>query len=878
MHQEGPATHFIGREKEIQLFHTWFTAPATENPWILYLHDAQEAKEKKGGVGKTWLLRKYAEIAKKLQSDIVIVNIDFFNVPERDGAVIADRVVDALKEAYPYWKAPQFSAQLIEYRNAVREGKEDQAEVRTTLADALVADLRLLEEQLNEERKYLIIFFDTFELIEHNPLIAVLRLSHSFPDNYQFPHIGVVIAGRNALNWSQMNWKGREYEVRSIAISPFSEQEMQEYFRLLSNTSLSSAQVNALYQRTEGRPILVGLVNDVLNNQILSPEELINISTTSFEESLVSQINNLQRPIDSIVLFMAHAYHRFHFALLDWILREGHLDNFLQELSPQLLEKLLLNLSFIRRSHSGTDFVLHDEMRPLVNRYCWVSQDPDQRVRKLISKCVIDYYESELKTVQREQLRQAYIVEMLYHKLYLDLNDGYKFFLSHFNDAFNLWLNAFARSLLREISQFSASLSPEQNYTLKYFEGRLLKKEENAAMALVLYEELEREASESWLTQRRSRILNEKGQSYLHLSNFPQAISCFTAAQEIETDPRWSTSLLDWLGFAYQRQGQLDTALTYYKKALAIYQQQNSERGYAIGQSNIGAILRLQGKIEEALRRYKIALRIRKDLFKKGKLSEVYVGFSLNSIGAVYLDTDDLVQAEKSFQEARDIFIRIGYKKGLGLNYNRMGQVELARNNLPMAREWHLRAYTTTLGIDSQEQITSLRRQGQIAALQQQYDRATTLLQQALQLARAVHDEYQQAESLIEFANVLEQTKQNQNAQHAYQEAASICLKYEYHYLHGLAHEYQGNNAYHIQNYSSAFQKYGLSCYYMVHHNALQYKRLLRKITDALLDAPYSEINPAIDKLVFYWREQQLDQAHPDFISSCEEVRMLMQV
>jgi len=60
----------------------------------------------------------------------------------------------------------------------------------------------------------LFMLFDTYELIEQNPGVAVLRFSQSFSDDYRFERIGVVITGRNALDWSQPNGCDRETEVK----------------------------------------------------------------------------------------------------------------------------------------------------------------------------------------------------------------------------------------------------------------------------------------------------------------------------------------------------------------------------------------------------------------------------------------------------------------------------------------------------------------------------------------------------------------------------------------------------------------------------------------------------------------------------------------
>src|SRR5437899_8694142 len=185
---------FVGREAEIAHFKEWLTGIDPESPWILYLYDMLDDPDKKGGVGKTWLLRKFSEVAKETQPDIVTVYIDFFNITDRDGAVVAERVVAALKEAYPTWDISNFEKNQIEYNSALRESQEDVAQVRNRFADALINDLHTLDEQLGETRKRLLLFFDTYERIEENPLSAALRLDQAFPDDYAFSQIGVVVA------------------------------------------------------------------------------------------------------------------------------------------------------------------------------------------------------------------------------------------------------------------------------------------------------------------------------------------------------------------------------------------------------------------------------------------------------------------------------------------------------------------------------------------------------------------------------------------------------------------------------------------------------------------------------------------------------------
>jgi tetratricopeptide (TPR) repeat protein len=311
----------------------------------------------------------------------------------------------------------------------------------------------------------------------------------------------------------------------------------------------------------------------------------------------------------------------------------------------------------------------------------------------------------------------------------------------------------------------------------------LLSKEERPAEALVLFEELTQEASEEWLKERQGDVVFEKGAAYYQMSSFPEAVQYFK--RTLETSK--SLGLMDdygftlnWLGEAYRRQGQLDEALQAYEEALAVQKELGNDRIYANTLLNIGTLYRIQGKIEEALRRCKVSWLIRDRLFKEGKMSGVYVAQSLGAIGAMYLQVDNVPQAERYFQQAFSIYTNIGFKKGIAAIYNRFGQIALERSQLPQAVGWFERAYRISLGVDKEAQITSLNRQGRCMAIEHHYDRAIPLLEQAIEVAKQSYNIYQQAECWADLAEMLARTGQQEQAAFALEQVEQICTKYKY--------------------------------------------------------------------------------------------------
>src|SRR5439155_8633608 len=111
---------------------------------------------------------------------------------------------------------------------------------------------------------------------------------------------------------------------------------------------ISSETMQALYQKTEGRPILLGLVADVLNKKITLPETLVAIDKSMFEASLVEEINQFEDPSKWIIFSMAHIYHRFDAAFIARLLNWPGLKGLVPEMQFQELVKELPTLSFLR--------------------------------------------------------------------------------------------------------------------------------------------------------------------------------------------------------------------------------------------------------------------------------------------------------------------------------------------------------------------------------------------------------------------------------------------------------------------------------------------------------------------------------------------------
>jgi tetratricopeptide (TPR) repeat protein len=889
MQKQHVTEKFIGRTGEIDLFKHWLAE--TGDRRILYIHDALEDADKKGGIGKTWLLSKFVNLVQQEQQDIHALIIDLFNIAERGRIAIAEHVVAGLQELCPDWSPTSFNAAVEQYREGeyqapITYDSTDAKNIQTreVLSIAMEADLKRLDAYFEQQQKTLLVLFDTFEVIEQNPSIAVLSPSRLFPDTYHFEHIRFVVAGRNKLDWTHPNWQGREEAVHEIALAPFNLQETLGYINIESsyNTPQDITQATALYERTEGRPILIGLAIDVLNHRILTPAELIHTPPNDFERYLVTRINQLENPLNWVILFMAHVYHRFTIPLLDWILSEQQLRELIKsDIEYQTSLATLPQLSFVRHSSDSDEFVLHDEMRRLVIKYCWDVQDPDQRFRKAISQRIISYNEQRLASATNEQEKQAYIIEILYHSLFINLTDNLAYFQKQFDQALILGKSSFARLLYQEVQNFIGRMSLAQKCDFLVSEARLLRAEDSVNAALSIYQILYQEADSQWLEEHRLNLLRQHARCYLQLGMFTEALDCYEqgfAIAKAQDDEESRASILANLGYIYRRRGQLQRAQQCYEECAAIYKKLKYRRSYAEALNNLGNIYRFKGETEEALRHCKIAWRIIYDLLQKGTISEVPLGNNLSTIGAIYLDADDILNAEQFYRSALDIYNRAGYKQGLASVYNRLGQIEMARDKLEQANEFFERAQAISFEVNLELYLNSLNLQGQVRVSQKKWQEAGYFFEQAVKSARQVHDDYQLTKNLIDFADACQYMGQQELADRIWQEAEAIALQENNHYFYllGKAEKARAEFYYGKGQYATAFAYFASYCHYMAQHNMLEYTTAVRKAMDALYGVPESEVSTMADILIRYWQTHQLDDKYPELVKVSNEVKDLI--
>jgi tetratricopeptide (TPR) repeat protein len=411
---------------------------------------------------------------------------------------------------------------------------------------------------------------------------------------------------------------------------------------------------------------------------------------------------------------------------------------------------------------------------------------------------------------------------------------------------------------------------------MQRLEAKLLRLEQDPLAALAIYQKLEDAADSSWIEPYRSNILLEKGRCHTLHSNFSDAVTCFREGLNIaraRDDQAQAAIMLRWLGYTYRSQGQYDDAKRYYEEGFALYKQLDNQSEYAATLNNLSYIDMLQGKTQEALRRCRIGLHIREELFKSGRGSEFDVALSLSTLGQIYLDGGHHAWAERPFQEAFEIYSRIGRRKELAATYNRLGHIQMSRGDFQSAKQWFIKGQEASAEINVEAYIISLSMQGQLLMRQEMWKEAQPLLEQAISTAKQIHHEYQQAENLVYLANTLAHLGQQQQANQILQQAEDISNTRNYYDLLAHAEETRGNIFYELKDYQKAFEHYRVYCRFVAKRNEVEYNKALHQVIDKFFDVPKSELPVIMNEFVAYWVAQGLYKDYPTLMDTIQEVK-----
>ncbi|MCB0102074.1 MAG: ATP-binding protein [Anaerolineales bacterium] len=550
----------------------------------------------------------------------------------------------------------------------------------------------------------------------------------------------IVIAGRKELDFE----KYEEYAEAAwkFKLPLLTLEDIKDYFLNspeISN-SINEAGFESIHQRTGGRPLYVALVYDWLSNNIGTLDELINIEESSFAEELVGWVRRLDLTKKMTILYMAFAWRRMELSLL------GELLGGLPEAQVKAIVDELINFSFVKyREIENGHFVvnLHDEMRKLINEHIWPREIASELEKPY--PVVLDWYKRAInddkllkgKETPQNDRERALLSEDLYYRLRQDLKNGLEWYEIRFKNAIHLLDLDYCDMMNREVEyqkkqlplsehdkyDFRVALTafrkeeyiragsiwhvlvqrPEINQPLKAttlmqlveldsYTGNPQEAIHHAKDAESLYTELiksEKKAPQkAQFKQELGQLYNNWGYACRVTDDYKQALDFYKmalkASGQNELGKKHKARVLNNMGYAYFRLGDVERARTYVGRALNIRRDMKIPYELGLGFNTFGQIMEDGGRIQNAVDLFtKAHQAFEQARSKRGMaLAQINLGRMKRFINTYNDALAELRTAEKVMRRLHDQDNLIIILNEIGTTYREMGEWEDALSHL----------------------------------------------------------------------------------------------------------------------------------------------------------------------------------------------------
>lgn len=689
-----------------------------------------------GGSGKTWLMYKaMMNLANQGRYHVGSSAIDFYSTEFHSRGGIRNGIAKSLGEQH----FPRFYT-LIKDMHKLREAIGGTESVSITSLENTAADMFVEEYKILTNSRAVVLAFDTFELIQDQPLARWLF----FELLPKLEGTCVILSGRRTSDFEFHNIVN---SVTPVLIRPFEQKDIIELFkkRGVPANVISDELFVRIVDLTHGSPLLVELAIDWLREDF-DFDKILKISNAgNFEENLVAAIRELRDPQYHAILNLAWAYRRCDREMLKFLMVDRSIDY--DELIVGLSK-----LSFVKYRKSIDSILLHDIMRELVVKYVWATVDPTAAARIALSQRISSYYQNKLLPAAQSDYELSILnAEMVFYTAYTDIGQSYEHFALVFDRLANSLRYDDCELLLWEISEISKSVGalppPRQkevdirraklmllrnqfSEALEFIKN-LLDQETEARFRLQMYlvradyydrkgevlqalqdrEEAVKLASKSTVDHNgRGKAYSEQGYSYRIVGRWDDAIASLQTALEYSTDAGEISNIYNTIGYIFALKTDYERALQYCQAALKLRQEIRHRKGEAWSLSTIGEIYRYKGDYLKSLRYFEEAL----EIFSEGPDRE--------NQARVYQQRGTCYAVMKEFEKSkRDFDLAFAYYK-----------------NFPEHRE-----YPRALG-----------RYGRFFQYQNQYKEAEQQFSRALKLAQKISDVDTEVYTLFRLAQV----------------------------------------------------------------------------------------------------------------------------
>ncbi|MCI0511930.1 tetratricopeptide repeat protein [candidate division KSB1 bacterium] len=910
------SSEFIGRKAEFARIEELFQHKG--NLKIVGIHGA-------GGIGKTRLLQeiqlRYQDVGGLFVSTIYDFDDPSFHILRNFRVLLAEQLDS--KYFSPYLNA------LDDFR------KMELANVSPERLGAESETIdRIFVSCFNNgfAQKYRpVLLFDTIENVQDEYLWEGYLLKQLAALKNSI----VILAGRK-LDLIQANLTqtfGNE-ALDFIELKGFSFDEANEYFNWTRiGKEIPDTLREKIHFLADGKPILIDLAIDWLSWDVplpdlldysladiksLEPEKLLELRE-QFEQALVIEVLSFIKPTDRAILDMACVHRFFNTEILAFLLG----------LSPVKAKEMMRRLgqfTFVK-PRPQNNYVLHDEMRRMVNTYAWPKYDPFGTQKKKTHAKMAEYYRLKTEEIEQQireksdilnevqdagekdqellitqeisaQEREYWLlkIEHLHHSLRSDLKKALKIFIESADKATEEFRYEYRRAIFDEILLFEQNFKATDQYEIYI---RQAKYSLDKGQYEEVYQELQRLLQQyADNSGREVDILIQLGNATIRMGKPNETLNFFQRALTICQQKKlknWLGIVHNELGWTNRILGKWDAAIKHYELALEHTEKAQDTMSLADTLNNLGFVYSLKGDYSSALAYCEQALNIRATL---GLTREI--GMSHNTLSMVYRNKGEYDTALQHSNLALAIFKAQNDIEWLGKTYRERGVTRWRTVQLEMARQDLEQSVTIFEKYDFKNELPTtyyrlanvlwqlgLREVRKTLPLAKEFfDRAENLLSKSLTLGTNIADIYTTINSLTgmiellyEVAEVTGVSRVSELRQY-YKKLQKLNSQAEilYPLSYGHAERIMGAVEQDTDHFTHALAHYKKGYHLIARHNqfhrfTLDYKAI------GFLGKKIGQLQPAIairwcEELIRHWRNEKLDTQYPEFINYCKVWRM----
>jgi len=886
---------FTNRETELHLFEQ--LVRLSDSPLrILGIHGI-------GGIGKSDLLAEYKRLCKEW--NIPYISIDGY--AQKNVLSILNRLHHQAGRHIPQYYFTDFERYfylylrmqrailndedlIAEFQRALdRSSLERQAVVGSSQTESAISLLResfdpqdiefylraesfltekLLASLAKMEEARWVLFIDAYEVLSRLDDWVRDSLVRQLPAFFR-----VVIAGRRRFG---RRWQELRPVFKSVQLLAFGEEDTKEYLEMRGITEEDL--VKEIFELTNGHPLYLAMSADAKEeNPALSAGEFaeddrflaIDSITKSIKEGIKDARILEALEICSVVRFFD----------------EDTLRYFIGEDLPSGLFDKLLTYSFVKKRSYG--FALHDSVWEFLNAE--QKQRSPLRFRKM-NKRAISYYSKRIEHADSGEW-QKFAIEILYHKMAIDCQEGLSFLVEMYNAVEAQYRLDFCEALIREAQTYKA---PELEDWLTFFEARLANRRDDWEEARSRYEKLLRD--KSLATELGAYVLDGLGRVYYRLGEIGKAEKVYTQAleaynkagrkreavevlyqtakikiaqrkwraarkileeclirfdnmleslsKELHSDPTRSPKpvverekawVLSSLGTVYLSQGLWDQALDKYTESLEIFQRLKDDYGVARSLYRVGWALQQKGKWNEAIACYKQSREILVKLRADYRVARTIV-----KLADLYRMQGRLKESEEVYLECMRICIKLKAEVGIAVVLDSLGCLYQAQGLLGKAENVHGKSLARKRKLPFPFEIElTLMNLGDLKVRQGKVGQALEYYDQSLKLVRSMKNRYGEALVLVKMCEAATVSQcEDDTTIDWIKRAESLSKRYKYRDIQCRIHRLRGDWFFSAGDFELAMKEYAKALRFARGFNEYVYQDMRQSLLSRSIECP----------------------------------------